>query len=83
MCICHLKRHFPFFLSEGKDKGRRQSLQIYCLGKEVDKMKLSDRNKEVIKKIDSTSVAAAKDEEKETGKLGTKSKQSKQNNYIL
>ena len=46
-------------------------------------MKLSDRNKEVIKKSDSTSVAAAKDEEKETGKLGTKSKQSKQNNYIL
>ena len=43
-------------------------------------MKLSNKNEEAIKKRDSISVVA---EEKETGKQGTKSKHSKQNNLIL
>ena len=79
----------PLFLSAGtvdetvyeeRNKERRQSLQISCLGNEVEKMKLSNKNEEAIKKRDSISVVA---EEKETGKQGTKSKHSKQNNLIL
>ena len=73
-----------FSTSQGKDKtreGRRYSLQVSSLGKDMEKLQIAERKQEVIKERVERSKVAATDETKLVRNLSKKRRNSKQGKF--